>query len=92
MRVYAFFFGFFALWGCTFQHPLFYRIVWLVHPLWCRIVAVASVLGGASQLQGLSLVFSRRSILLMVGWLNVFDAWISNPLKVVHGRNLEFAG
>ena len=59
--------AFFALSGRTIQHPSFYRIVWLVHPLWRHIVAVASVLGGASQLQGLSLVFPRCSILVMVG-------------------------
>ena len=59
--------AFFALSGRTIQHPSFYRIVWLVHPLWRHIVAVASVLGGASQLQGLSLVFLQRIIFVRVG-------------------------
>ena len=34
------------------RHPFFDRIVWLVHPRWRRIVAVASVLRGAARIGG----------------------------------------
>ena len=49
-------------------HPLFCRIVLLVHPRRRGIVVVASSLRGASGLQGLPLGFLWRLILVRVGW------------------------
>ena len=59
---------FFALGGAVLVwHPLFCRIIWLVYPCRCQIIVVASILGGASRLRGVSLVVSRRLILVRVG-------------------------